>query len=290
MSAPLLWRHLAELQSAPVSAITLAAAGSFAGQIMAVIQSSPLWVYVLAALAPWLPIFALEVVWIYSHYRWIALFSVLIVSQAAYALGRIALIIQIYISGRPVEAAPGIFGVVDPQRVHTLWSIWAFLGIVLLASRFPRNPWLWPCLLVAGLDAALRMGTSSPPAARAELELVLSLAEFATLVAAFILQVGRTYDAWLARAFPKLPEHVLIETTGRLEELRLRPGERIEPTSGRWYIVTRGTGSLIRVGPGGHEILLRLLSPGEVVHGDGTLCADSALEVLALPAVAAMSD
>jgi hypothetical protein len=29
--------------------------------------------------------------------------------------------------------------------------------------------------------------------------------------------------------------------------------------------------------------LLRVLSPGQVVRGAGTLCADSALEILALP-------
>src|SRR6266511_946915 len=250
MSAPLLWRHLAELQSAPMSAITLAAAGSFAGQIMAVIQGAPLWVYLLAALAPWLPIFALEVVWTYRHYKWVAIFCVL-----------------------------------DLQRVHTLWAIWGFLAILLLATRFPRNFWLWPCLAIAGFDAVQHLGILIPLGVRAELELGVSVVEFATLAMAFIWQVGRTYDAWLARAFPNLPEHVLIETTTQLEELRLRPGERIKPNGGRWYIVTRGTGSLIRGGPGGHDILLRVLSPGQVVRGDGTLCADSALEVLALPAV-----
>ena len=56
--------------------------------------------------------------------------------------------------------------------------------------------------------------------------------------------------------------------------------------SARWYIVTRGRGSLVRGGPGGHEILLRVLSPGQVARGDATLCADSPLEVLAVPAVA----
>lgn len=285
MSAPLLWRHLAELQSAPMSAITLAAAGSFAGQIMAVIQGAPLWVYLLAALAPWLPIFALEVVWTYRHYKWVAVFCVLILSQAAYLLEHVAQIVQIFLLGRPVEAAPGIFGVLDLQRVHTLWAIWGFLAILPLATRFPRNFWLWPCLAIAGFDAVQHLGILIPLGVRAELELGVSVVEFATLAMAFIWQVGRTYDVWLARAFPNLPEHVLIETTTQLEELRLRPGERIKPNGGRWYIVTRGTGSLIRGGPGGHDILLRVLSPGQVVRGDGTLCADSALEVLALPAV-----
>jgi hypothetical protein len=285
MSAPLLWRHLAELQSAPISAITLAAAGSFAGQIMAVVQGAPLWVYLLAAIAPWVPILGLEIAWTYRHYKWVAVFCVLILSQAAYLLEHVAQIVQVFLLNRPVEAAPGIFGVVDLQRVHTLWAIWAFLAILLLVSRFPRNPWLWPSLFVASIDAVQHLSGVIPLGGRTVLELVLSLAEFGTLAIAFTWQVSRTYDAWLARAFPHLPEHVLIETTGKLEELRLRAGERIEPRSDYLYIITGGTGSLIRGGPGGHDILLRVLSPGQVVRGDGTLCADSALEVLALPAM-----
>ncbi len=103
------------------------------------------------------------------------------------------------------------------------------------------------------------------------------------------LETSRTYRhyTWLARAFPHLPQRVLIEGTAQLEEFRLRPGERVRPALDRWYIVTRGTGSLVRRGPGGHDILLRVLAPGQVVRGDGTLCADSTLEGLAIPAEAA---
>src|SRR5207248_8237781 len=101
MSSPHLWRHLAELQSAPMTAISIAAAGSFAGQIMAVVQGAPLWVYLLAALAPWLPILALEIIWTYRHYRWVAVFCLLIVSQGAYLLEHAAQVIQDVVLGRP---------------------------------------------------------------------------------------------------------------------------------------------------------------------------------------------
>jgi hypothetical protein len=287
MSSPHLWRHLAELQSAPMTAISIAAAGSFAGQIMAVIQGAPLWVYLLAALAPWLPILALEIIWTYRHYRWVAVFCLLIVSQGAYLLEHIAQVIQNVVLGRPGNVGPGILQGLDLQRVHLLWAIWATLAILLLISRFPRNPWLWPCLAVAATDIAQHRGMIPNVVDRSEVELLLSVVEFLTLALAFMWQVRRTYDAWLARAFPQLPENVLIETSGQLEELRLRPGERMEPEANRWYIVTNGTGSLIRTGPGEHEILLRVLRPGQVVKGDGTLCADSSLEVLAVPHVAA---
>src|ERR1051326_8383769 len=74
MGPPLLGRHLLELQSASGLAIAVAAAGSFVGQIAAAMQSAPLWMYVVAALAPWLPILILELIWTYRHYRWLSIF------------------------------------------------------------------------------------------------------------------------------------------------------------------------------------------------------------------------
>jgi len=285
MSAPLLWKHLLQLQSAPITAITIAAAGSFLGQIMAVIQGAPLWVYVIAALAPWLPIFALELTWTARHYKWVALFCLLVVSQAAYLLEHAAQMVQIHVLNRPLSDAPGIFGALDLVRVQFLWAIWALLLILLLINRFPRNPWLWVVLVVAAMDATEHISTFvlGTPLLTANQAFTLSLAEFLTLSLAFAWQLRHTYDAWLARAFPQLPERVLIEATGRLEELRVRPGQRVAFDAERCYIVTRGSGTLTREGPGGHEILLRVLAPGQVVRGAGTLCADSTLEVLALP-------
>src|SRR6185312_11050914 len=96
--------------------------------------------------------------------------------------------------------------------------------------------------------------------------------------------LGQTYDAWLARAFPDLPERLLIDTTSQLEEVRLRPRERVEHGVERLFIVTRGTGQVLRDGPGGHEILLQVLGPGQVVLSRGTLVADTSMEMLALPA------
>jgi hypothetical protein len=289
MPAPLLWRHLVELQGAPMSAIAVAAAGSFAGQIAAVVQAAPLWVYFLAAVAPWLPILVFEIVWTYRHYRWLAVFCLLIVSQAAYLIEHIAQMTQLYVLGRSVAESPGILGAIGIERVQFLWTTWTVLAVLLLVQRFPRNPWLWLLLAVCTWDAwdhtvafaTVANGGVGVP--RPELQFVASLAELAVLVMAFVYQLSRTYDAWLARAFPQLPERVLIETTGKLEEFRLRPGERVEPDARRCYVVTRGRGLLLRPGPGGHEILLRILSPGQVIREPGTLHAETTLEILALP-------
>ncbi len=85
---------------------------------------------------------------------------------------------------------------------------------------------------------------------------------------AFALQVGR----WM------------LHVAGRLEEVRLLPGERVEHRPQRIYVVTRGTGQLVREGPGGHDILLRVLTPGQILRDGGTLLAETTLEMLALPA------
>jgi len=222
----------------------------------------------------------LELIWTYRHYRWLAVFCLLIVTQSAYLLEQVARAVQVHILGRDVIDAPGILGALDVERVHLVWTSWAVLGVLLLVTRFPRNPWLWVTLALVGWDAASRRVMP----VQVDLEFVYSVLEIAALNLAFALQLGRTYDAWLARAFPQLPERVLIDATGRLEEVRLRPGERVEHVAERLYIVTRGTGVLIREGPGGHDILLGVLAPGQIVSEDGTLQAETALELLALPA------
>jgi hypothetical protein len=287
MGAPLLGKHFAELQSASTPAVAVAAAGSFAGQVLAVVQAAPLWVYVVAAIAPWLPILALELIWTYRHYRWLAVFCLLLVTQTAYLLEQIARMIQVHLLG---QEGQGIFGALDLQRVQLVWITWAIFGLALLASRFPRNAFLWLTLLVASVDGGaaylslLVQPAGAFPVGAPELRFGASALAIVFLNLAFAQQLGRTYDAWLARAFPQLPEQQLIETTGRLEEVRLRPGERVEyQATERLYIVTGGSGVLLREGPGGHEILLRVLSPGEVVRDSGTVQAETTLELLAVP-------
>jgi hypothetical protein len=286
MAARLLRKHFVELHSASPPTIAVAAAGSFAGQLAAVVQGAPVWVYAVAAVAPWVPMLVLELIWTYRHYRWLAVFCLLVVTQSAYLLEQVARMVQMHVLGRQALDAPGIFGALGIERVQFAWTSWAVIGLLLLVSRFPRNPWLWLTLVIAAWDALGRLLAGDIPLAQADLRFINSIVEIGGLNLAFALQLGRTYDAWLARAFPHLPERLLIDTTGRLEELRLREGERLERRAPGLYIVTRGRGLLLRDGPGGHEILLHVLAPGEIVCNAGTLVAETALEMLALPASA----
>lgn len=72
--------------------------------------------------------------------------------------------------------------------------------------------------------------------------------------------------------------------TGNLQEVRLKPGDRLESDSDRVFIVTKGTGQVVRDGPGGHQILLRIVRQGAVVSDGDTLMAETPLDLLAVPA------
>src|SRR5258708_33102798 len=100
MGAPLLGKHFAALQGASTPVVAVAAAGSFAGQIAAVVQAAPVWVYLLAGLAPWLPILVLELIWTYRHFRWPAIFCLLIVTQTGYLLGHVARMVHVHVLSR----------------------------------------------------------------------------------------------------------------------------------------------------------------------------------------------
>ena len=78
--------------------------------------------------------------------------------------------------------------------------------------------------------------------------------------------------------------------TGNLQEVRLKPGDRLESDATRVFIVTRGTGQIVRDGPGGHDILLRVVRKGAVVTDGDTLMAETPLDVLAMPATLSRRD
>jgi hypothetical protein len=71
--------------------------------------------------------------------------------------------------------------------------------------------------------------------------------------------------------------------TGNVQEMRLKPGDRVEPDSDHLFIVRSGTGQILRNGPGGHDILLRVVREGAVVEERGTLLAETTLDVVAVP-------
>jgi hypothetical protein len=78
--------------------------------------------------------------------------------------------------------------------------------------------------------------------------------------------------------------------TGNLQDLRLKPGDRVDSHAHRVYIIKHGTGQVLRDGPGGHDILLRVVREGAVVTDGDTLLAETQLDLLALPASVSKRD
>src|SRR5258708_1668339 len=180
MGAPLLGKHFAALQGASTPVVAVAAAGSFAGQVAAVVQAAPVWAYLLAALAPWLPILVVELIWTYRHFRWLAIFCLLVVTQTGYLLEHGARMIQVHALSRDPSQATGIIGSLDVQRVQYIWTSWAVLALLLLLTRFPRNPWLWGTFLIAGwdaLDAGLSLSSTWLPPAQVEIHFAYAVAQ-----------------------------------------------------------------------------------------------------------------
>ncbi len=113
-------------------------------------------------------------------------------------------------------------------------------------------------------------------------------------VLAFLVQVRRVYDEYLAQALPDLTEEQLIRTTPKLETLRFAAGEdavRQGEYADRFFIITRGHADVLRTGPDGREVVVNRISPGQyfgeigLLHGGrriATVRAVETLEVLAL--------
>jgi hypothetical protein len=80
-------------------------------------------------------------------------------------------------------------------------------------------------------------------------------------------------------AFAKL---IFYGMTGKLKEVRLSPGDRVRADAHNLFIVTNGTGQVVRDGPGGHDILLRVVRPGAIVESGDTLEAETPLTLLAV--------
>ncbi len=96
------------------------------------------------------------------------------------------------------------------------------------------------------------------------------------------------------KAFPSAPKEVVAEATERLETLRFAAGDTIVregEEADRFYIVTKGEVIVTGRGPGGEEVTLNVLGPGDYFGEIGlltnadrvaTVRAKTAVEVLAM--------
>lgn len=296
MSTGLLVR-LRAVRTLPPRLVLATALASLAGFSLGALQGQPLWAILLLGVLPWVPVLAFEMVWTYRHYGWLALFYVLVITQSAHFLEHVAQMYQIHVLHLHGSHAQGVFGRLNIEWVHFLWNTWVFVAAALLAYRFRRNWWLLPTLAIAlwhesehlyimveywttgaegtpGLLAqggAIAGGTSLT---RPDLHFLYNAVETLPLVVAFAYQLRRSYDVWLARAFPLLSEDELTRITPRLRSLRFRPGRTIvsetQSPNGS-YVLVKGQVDVVRRVGDGDDVHVATLGPGRLLGAPGSV-------------------
>ena len=289
--------RLLTIRTVPANIVALTAIASYGAEVLAIVAGWPVWAIVLATLLPWLPLLSLELVWTYRHFQWLALFYVLVMTQGGHFVEHLVQVIQIHVLGLRSAAARGIFGQLDIEWVHFLWNLWALGAVLALLWRFRRNPWLRVTAVIAGwheiehlyiLSTYLATGQPGTPGLlssggaiggglplqRPDLHFLYNLVMTMPLVMAFLWQLRRVYDEWLARAFPRLSEDVLVEITERCAVGRFAAGDTIfrqgDP-SDRFFIVTAGEVEVVERAPDGRERIIRTIGPGRYFGEMGML-------------------
>ena len=216
-----LLRQLLVLDDVPPRVVGLTAFASLGTLLGAALFVWPLWGIVLAALIPWVPLFALDVAWTSRHYGRLALFYALTITQVGHFLEHLVQMAQIHAQGKTGPQAAGVFGALNAEWVHFVWNSWVLVAVLLLLYPFSRNPWLWVLLPLAAWHAFehvylmwkyLDTGVGGPgliakggrlggglPITRPDLHFFYNLIETVLLVIAFAYTVRRTPITWLAR-------------------------------------------------------------------------------------------
>ncbi len=145
---------------------------------------------------------------------WLALLSLLALSQTLHLFEHVAQMIQIHILGLSGAAAQGIVGQLNIEWVHFIWNAWVLVALLVLLPRFHANLWLLATVLLAGWHLAehavimatyLRTGvTGTPgllaaggllagglPLARPDLHFLYNLAETIPLLLGWRVELKR---------------------------------------------------------------------------------------------------
>lgn len=183
--------------------------------LFALSRGWPIWLVGGSAVAPWLPLLAVQTAWTYQRYQWLALFYILVVTQTGHFLEHIAQMIQLHVLGLTGADARGIFGALDVEWVHFVWNTWVLLAVLVLLARYGANRWLWLTALLSGwheLEHAyifcvyVSTGLSGTPGllsqggalagglpiVRPDLHFIYNLIETVPLIIAFLLQARKS--------------------------------------------------------------------------------------------------
>lgn len=270
---------------------------SYGGQILAALAGWPLWGIVLATMLPWFVVFGMETSWTYRHFHWLALFYVLVVTQGGHFLEHLTQMVQIHILDISPKQAKGVFGMLDVEWVHWTWNTWVLVATTILLFRYRRNTWLWLTFVFAGwheiehtymLYKYLDTGVAGHPGflgmggiianglgiKRPNLHFIYNLLETAPMVLAFRVELKRSYNEWLAQAFPEASPEVLTGATTRLQTHTYRPGEEIVAQgspSDAFYIISRGEVDVFTRDASGTDVHVRTMQAGDFFGEVGLL-------------------
>jgi hypothetical protein len=152
---------------------------------------------------------------------WLALLSLLAISQTLHLFEHVAQMIQIHILGLSGLAARGIVGQLDIEWVHFVWNTWVFVAVVVLVRRFDANAWLVATALLAGwhlcehaviMATYLRTGVAGTPGllsaggllggglplSRPDLHFLYNVAETVPLLLGWRVEIKRTSNGGTA--------------------------------------------------------------------------------------------
>lgn len=282
-------KSLLALHAVPRPVLWTTATASYAAAVVGALSGWQAWAYALSAAAIWAPVLLMETAWLYRHYRWIALFYALVVTQGAHFLEHVAQMVQVHLLGRDGPDARGVVGALDVEWVHLGFNTCVFVALVALLVPFRANPWLWATLVVAAwhqvehtyiISVFLSTATEGTPGllaiggrlggglslTRPDLHFLYNVVETVPLFVAFGWQLKRAYSNWLARAFPRL-EPAQLRTLTERARIRHRPAGAMLVREGDpaddLFVLARGEVEVRRRGPVGDQ-RVAILRAGQV--------------------------
>jgi hypothetical protein len=284
------------LAGVPPRIIVLTGVASLGAAALAIASGWPLWAIAGVAVVPVIPLASVELSWTYRHYGWLAFFYLLVVTQTGHFIEHIVQMVQIHVLDEPPTNAHGIFGQLDVEWVHVIFNTWVLIAVVGLLLRFPSNRWLWLGALIAGWHEIehlyiiffyVRDGVGGPGlladggrigggigVRRPDLHFVYNLLETLPIYIGFAIEVRRSYDRWLATAFPRLSREQLVRLTSRLRTVRYPAGATIVRTgelSDSMYVVASGGVDVVRPTAADVGRTVATLRPGQVFGEIGLL-------------------
>jgi len=140
------------LERVPPRVALITGAASLTLFVVLLSQGHALWVPVLFAILPWLPLLAVEAIWKYEHYGLWSVFGVITLLQVGHMGEHTTQVTQLLLYDGQLASSHGVFGQLDFETVHFVWDSLIWLSLGSLLYRFGRgNRWLWVAFAAASL-------------------------------------------------------------------------------------------------------------------------------------------